>query len=131
MSKNTNKIIELAKSKSEETKNKVIEVVNEMLANGEKITFYSVYKKAGVSKSYVYNNEEIRLIIETYRKSSVKKKQGSEAKDVIIEAQKKKISELERKLKEFEKAETYKDKYEKILAENKVLKEQLKNAYEY
>lgn len=131
MNKNTSKIIELAKNKSEQTKNKVIEVINEMLVNGEKITFYSVYKRAGVSKSYVYKNEEVRLVIETYRKSSVKKKQGNEAKDVIIEAQKKKIKELERKIKELKKSETYKEKYERLLIENKELKKQLENAYTY
>lgn len=79
-----------------------------MLSSDEKIIFYSVYKKSGVSKSFVYNNQEIKTIIEIYRKDFLKKKQGKEAKDVIIETQKKKISNLEKQIREYEKAETTK-----------------------
>lgn len=129
--KNTDKIISMAKTKTEVTKNKVIDTVNKMLQDGEKITFYSVYKNSGVSKSFVYNNDEIRLIIETYRRSPIKRKQSKESKDVIIETQKKKILELERLLNEFQKTENYKEKYEKLLVENEELRKQLKSAYEY
>lgn len=52
----TQKIVEIIRKKSEEKKEYVLEVINAMLRNEEKITFYSVYKKAGVSKSFVYNN---------------------------------------------------------------------------
>lgn len=129
--KNTDKIIAMAKTKTEETKNKVIDTINKMLEDGEKITFYSVYKNSGVSKSFVYNNDEIRMIVETYRQSPVKRNRTKESKDVIIETQKKKILELEKQLKEFQKTETYKEKYERLLVENEELKKQLKSAYEY
>ena len=46
----SNKIVELTKKKSQEKKEYVLEVIDAMLRNGEKITFYSVYNKAGVSK---------------------------------------------------------------------------------
>ena len=99
MSKNTSMIVLMAKEKTEERKQKVIETVNKMLENKEKITFYSVYQKAGVSKSFIYKNEDLRKLIESYRQSPIKKVQGKDAKDIIIESQKRKISELEKQFK--------------------------------
>lgn len=52
--KNTSKIVSLAKEKTEEKKKLVIDTINQMIENEEKITFYSVYQKAEVSKSFVY-----------------------------------------------------------------------------
>lgn len=121
----------LAKEKSEEKKQKVIDTINKMIENEEKITFYSVYQKAGVSKSFVYNNEEIRDVIEHHRKNPTKKVQSKDAKDVIIESQKRKIKELEKEVKALQKDESWKEKYEKLLKENKELKQQLETAYKY
>ena len=129
--KNTSKIVTLAKEKSEEKKQKVIDTINKMLENDEKISFYSVYQKAGVSKSFVYNNEEIREVIEHHRKNPTKKTQSKDAKDVIIESQKRKIKELEKEIKALQKDESWKEKYEKLLEENKKLKQQLETAYKY
>ena len=47
---------------------------------------------------------------------------------VNINSQKQKIKELEKYQKE---NENYKEKYEQLLKENKSLKEQLKNSYDY
>ncbi|GAA0504322.1 hypothetical protein GCM10008986_34820 [Salinibacillus aidingensis] len=129
--KNTSKIVSMAKEKTEEKKQMVIETINKMIECDEKITFYSVYQKAGVSKSFVYNNEEIREVIEQHRKSSIKKTQTKDAKDVIIESQKRKIKELEKEIKQYQKDELWKDKFEKLDEENKQLKIQLQQAYKY
>lgn len=129
--KNTEKIVALAKEKTEVKKKKVLDTINEMVNNGEQITFYSVYQKAGVSKSFVYGNKEIRNVIEFYRENPIKMARSKDAKDVIIDAQKKKIKELEKKIKEFEKEESWKQKYEKLYEENKELKRQLEKAYKY
>lgn len=128
MSNKTDKIIEIAKKKSEETENKVVKVIKEMVKNEEKINFYSVYQKAGVSKSFVYNNPTIRELIEKYRSNPIKNKQTQDTKDVIIETQRKRIKELEKQLKN---SVDYKTKYEKLLKENKELKKQLETAYDY
>lgn len=129
--KNTSKIVSMAKEKTEEKKQIVINTINEMIANGEKITFYSVYQKAGVSKSFVYNNKEIREVIEKHRKSPSKKTQTKDAKDVIIESQKRKIKELEKEIKQLQKDELWKVKYEKLYEENKKLEKQLEKSYKY
>lgn len=129
--KNTNKIVSLAKDKSEQKQKEVIKAINEMIKNEDKITFYSVYQKAGVSKSFVYNNKEIRNLIETHRKTTIKMSQSQDAKDVIIESQNRKIKELEKEILSLIKDETWKDKHDKLLAENKQLKLQLEKAYKY
>lgn len=129
--KNTNKIVSLAKEKSEQKQQMVLDTINEMIKNEEKITFYSVYQKAGVSKSFVYNNEEIRQLIESHRKTTVKKRQSQDAKDVIVDSQKRKIKELEKEIRSLKKDESWKDKHDKLLAENKQLKLQLEKAYRY
>lgn len=121
----------MAKEKTEEKKQIVINTINEMIANGEKITFYSVFQKAGVSKSFVYNNKEIREVIEKHRKSPSKKTQTKDAKDVIIESQKRKIKELEKEIKQLQKDELWKVKYEKLYEENKKLEKQLEKSYKY
>lgn len=131
MSKNTSMIVLMAKEKTEERKQKVIETVNKMLENKEKITFYSVYQKAGVSKSFIYKNEDLRKLIESYRQSPIKKVQSKDAKDIIIDSQKRKISELEKQFKLQQKDESWKEKYEKLYEENKQLKLQLEKAYRY
>ena len=129
--KNTNKIVTLAKEKSDEKKQKVIDTINKMIESGEKITFYSVYQKAGVSKSFVYNNKVIREVIEQHRKNPTKRSQSKDAKDVIIESQKRRIKELEKEINVLEKDEMWKEKYEKLNEENKQLKTQLEKAYKY
>ena len=135
-SHNTEKIVQIAKLKTEYTKKRVISIIEEMLKNSEKITFYSVCSKALVSKSFVYNNKEIRILIEKYRGKHVKPVQTVSAKDVIIELLKsqihdleKKIHDLSKKLDMIKKDELWKEKYEKLLEENKELKKQLEKLY--
>lgn len=126
---NCDKMIETNKQRTQDTHDKVLKTLNEMLKNNENITYYSVAKKTGVSRSFLYKDEEIKTFIDKYKTSkSTKKIQSQDAKDVIINAQKQKIKELEKYQKE---NENYKQKYDQLLKENKSLKEQLKNSYEY
>ncbi len=129
--KNTERIVSMAKEKTESKKKLVIDTINRMIDEDDKITFYSVFQKAGVSKSFVYNNQEIREIIEHHRKSPIKKTQTKDAKDIIIESQKRKIKELEKELSKYRKDELWKEKYEKLKDEHEELKIQLQKAYDY
>ena len=129
MSKKYDKIVELSKNKSKITENKVLKTIDKMRKNNEKITYYSVYKSANVSKSFVYNNKKIRSLIEKLREKNIKVKQNNNSKDIIIEAQNKKIKELKKEIKEIKKDETWEEKYYKAKKENKELKEQLKKLY--
>lgn len=129
----TTRIRELAKEKSEKRKVEVIKIIKLMIKNGESVSFYSVSKKSGASKSYLYNNEEIYNIIKEARGKDTEKKKTTESKDSIINMLNLKIKKLESEIKSLkeENSESYKLKYEKVLEENSKLKEQLKNSYNY
>lgn len=94
----------------EEAHRKALEAIRELEASGKAINFSSVGKQSGVSRSYLYDNESVRRIIEEYRTVSVQHEMNrrakydktSHSKDVIIKAKDKRIAKLEeenRKLK--------------------------------
>ena len=56
-----------AKTELEEKKQKLLEVIDEMIENGERISFYSVASKANCSRTFLYNFEFIRNKIEKNR----------------------------------------------------------------
>lgn len=57
----------IAKHELDEKKQKVLEVINEMIENGERISFYSVASKANCSRTFLYNFDLIRDKIEKNR----------------------------------------------------------------
>lgn len=125
----TDKIVKLTKKKSEEKRDYVLEVINSMIRNEEKITFYSVYKKAGVSKSFVYNNEEIRRRIEMCRSGAITKDEVKDNKDILIDQLSNENEILRKKLKEYNKDELWKVKYENKKKEADMLKERLERLF--
>ena len=125
----TDKIVKLTKKKSEEKRDYVLEVINSMIRNEEKITFYSVYKKAGVSKSLVYNNEEIRRRIEMCRSGAITKDEVKDNKDILIDQLSNENEILRKKLKEYNKDELWKVKYENKKKEADMLKERLERLF--
>ena len=129
----TLKIAEMAKRKSIKRQKEVLDVIASMIKNGEKVTVYSVQKKTGASKSYLYNNEKIKEAIKQEREEKTANTRTNESKDAIIKVLKMTIKNLEKEIKELKgnNSDSYKLKYEKVVNENKQLKEQLKNAYNY
>lgn len=132
---NTDKIINMKKEESIRKEKFVLDIINRMALEHKEITFTTVYKEAGVSKPYVYKNDNIRNAISHYMEHPVHSVKTKDSQDVIISMQKEKIKELERQIikmqKEFEADSIYKQKYEKVLEENKALKKQLERAYQY
>lgn len=111
MAKNTQGLRKYAKEKAKITLEKVDKAIRELSLNGEKINFNSVMISSGVSKTFLYNNKEVRGRIEDLRNKQVNKEMNQRAKydkttkskDIIIMAKDKKIKQLEdenRKLKE-------------------------------
>lgn len=95
----------------EKAHKKAMEAIQELEAAGKVINFSSVGKQSGVSRSYLYDDESVRRIIEEYRTESVQNKMNrrvkydktSSSKDVIIKEKDKCIARLEeenRKLKD-------------------------------
>lgn len=60
----------ISKTKTQNTLNKVLSAIADMDRQGEKITFYAVAKRAGVSKAFLYQNVKARSTIEALRKKS-------------------------------------------------------------
>lgn len=110
---NTIGLLKHAEEKKKAAITKVDLAIKTIIKNEGNVNFNAVSKIAGVSKSYLYKNNEIRERIEILRKqteisktSKTKKRILTESsKDVIITAKNNKIKELN--------------------AENKYLKEQL------
>lgn len=111
MAGSTKGLREYAKYKSEITLEKVNKAIRELSLTEQKINFNSVSQLSGVSKTYLYNNEEVKNRIEELRQKQLSKTMNqrakydktSKSKDIIIMAKDKKIKELEqenRKLKE-------------------------------
>lgn len=128
--KRTDKITEMAKSKSSQRQNEVLAVISEMELAGEKITFYSVQQKTHASKSYLYGNETIRAAIEAAR-GRPEATRSAESNQVVIKTLKKKIAALEEENRALRASSTvdYKAKYLALQKENEEVKTQLKNAY--
>ena len=111
MADNTKGLKEYAKQRSQMALEKVDKAIRELPLTEQKINFNSVAQLSGVSKTFLYNNQEIKKRIEELRDKQVnrtinqraKYDKTSKAKDIIIMAKDKKIRELEeenKKLKE-------------------------------
>ncbi|WP_017416631.1 DUF6262 family protein [Clostridium tunisiense] len=111
MAGSTKGLKEYAKNKSKITLEKVDKVIRELSLTEQKINFNSVSQLSGVSKTFLYNNKDIKKRIEELRDKQVNKTMNqrakydktSKSKDVIILAKDKRIKQLEdenKKLKE-------------------------------
>lgn len=111
MADNTKGLKEYALKRSQMALEKVDKAIRELSLTEQKINFNSVSQLSGVSKTFLYNNQEIKKRIEELRDKQVsrtinqraKYDKTSKAKDIIIMAKDKKIRELEeenKKLKE-------------------------------
>lgn len=100
-----------AQEKTQLSIDKVDKAIRELSLSDKKINFNSVSELSGVSKTFLYKNEDIKGRIETLRNQQVNKAMNqkiktdktNKSKDIIIMAKDKKIKELEnenKKLKE-------------------------------
>ena len=111
MADHTEGLKKYAKQKTQLTLEKVDKAIRELSLNEEKINFNSVSQLGGVSKTFLYTNEDIRKRIEGLRDKQIcktmnqraKYDKSAKSKDIVIMAKDKKIKELEeenKKLKE-------------------------------
>ena len=111
MAGSTKGLKEYAQNKTKITLQKVDKAIRELSLGEQKINFNSVSNLSGVSKTFLYNNAEIKQRIEELRdkqteqviKQRLKYDKPDKTKDIIIMAKDKKIKELQeenRKLKE-------------------------------
>lgn len=129
-SNKTEKICNMAKDKAAHRQKEVLNYIKQMANKAEKITFYSVAKATGASKSYLYKNEIISKEICKYR-DATSTPRTKDSDKVIIQSLRLEIRTLKTKCETLEKAngESYKEKYEKMRKDNEELKRQLESAY--
>lgn len=97
--------------RSEEAKEKAERAVRELKEKREPVNFGSVHKKSGVSKHFLYENKEVRSLIEAERSQEEIRKEAlhskydktSKSKDVIIATKEKYIEKLEAENKQLRK----------------------------
>jgi hypothetical protein len=110
--RSTEAIVKMAKKKSIETKDKVDKTLKRLVLEGMTVNFNVVSKESGISKSWLYSNEDIRARIEDIRdkqkmspkqvkKSSTQRSEAS--KDNIITMLKERIKQLESENKKLHK----------------------------
>ncbi|MEK4248194.1 DUF6262 family protein [Paenibacillus sp. FSL W7-1287] len=126
--RNTSAIVAMAKDKTSKKVELVLLEINKMQKKNEKVTIYSVSKKTGVSRSFLYNNQVLFNKIDSIRNNDTR---SEDTIQTIVEAQKLKITKLEKEIAELKKNENFKKKYEDLLAQNRELKKQLEVAYSY
>ncbi len=89
--------------RKEESRKKAQSAIKVLEEEGKAVNFNSVHVQSGISKSFLYDDEEIRNLIGKHRMQKVKSEiawhkkydKTSDSKDVIIEAKDKRIKKLE------------------------------------
>lgn len=84
-------------------KEKAIKAIEDLKRKKELVNFSTVHKLSGVSKHFLYNNEEVRALIEAQRSDECQRNAAwhkkydktSKSKDVVIESKDKYIAKLE------------------------------------
>ena len=104
MNRNVEGLKKYAKYKKEETKKKVDTAIKQLSFKGKNINFNTVSKESGVSKSFLYNDLNIKSRIIELRNKQInteinqraKFDKTSKSKDIIIQVKDKRITELEK-----------------------------------
>lgn len=90
-------------ARKEKAKAKALEEIRLMQAEKVPVNFNSVHIRSGLSKNYLYNEPDLRKVIEECRefelelrkKAQERYDKTSKSKDVIIEAKNRRIAKLE------------------------------------
>ncbi len=101
--RNTAGVKKHAQMKSKETAQKVNQAIQRLIKTKAKINFNQVAMESGVSKAFLYNNQEIRNRIEELRKQqeglnspqTIKRNMTDASKDALIAAKNSRIKKLE------------------------------------
>lgn len=96
--KNIDQLIGLSKAKTEKCRAKVATCIDQLLADGENVSFYKVHLITGVSKSFLYSDEKSRELVENAR--SENKVSGDEGEDARYRAMRRRNSDLSKSIKE-------------------------------
>ena len=122
---NTENLLNASRRKASECHARTATAIREIVAAGEPLTFSSVMRMAGVSRTYLYQHEEFRKQI---MGNHYKPRQCQDSQTTLIHIQKAEIVRLKRELV---KAQQRLEKVNALEQEIKELKKQLRVAYSY
>ncbi len=105
-------IVALAKQRAVDKERIVLATIKELRDKKIEITFSGVAKAAGVSTNYLYKNPKLRETIVKLREGQNVEPDVDSA-NTVIAALKSRIKELEQQVKELERDELWKAKYER------------------
>ena len=117
------KMIEAQKEESKFKVEYVKQIVDEMVKEGIAITNYSVWKKSGLSKGFIYQNEEVKEYIEKFKSE----KSYNYRKFSQIDVYERKINDLEKEVAYLRRLlrNVQEENLESLYFENKVMKRRL------
>jgi hypothetical protein len=122
---NTDNLLNASKRKSRECHTRTASAIAEIIAAGKPLTFSSVMRAAGVSRTYLYQHDEFRKQI---MGNQYQPRQAQDSQAALIRIQKAEIARLKRELA---KAQKRLEKIDALESENQSLKRQLRTAYTY
>jgi hypothetical protein len=101
--RNTEGVKKHALKKSQDASQKVAQAIQRLIKTKAKVNFNQVATESGVSKAFLYNNQEIRNRIEGLRKQqeglnspqTIKRNMTDASKDSLIGAKNNRIKKLE------------------------------------
>ncbi|MCF0133951.1 MAG: transposase [Blautia sp.] len=96
--------------RTNKAREKALQTVNELKAEGMKVNFSTVSQRSGISRHFLYEDPETRRIIEEHRRNDVNNEinkrakfdQTAKSKDVIIAAKDRRIARLEEEKKKLQ-----------------------------
>jgi hypothetical protein len=106
--RNTVAVVAFARKKKEETAEKVEQAIKQLIKQNDRINFNTIATTAEVSKSYLYNQPDLRRRIESLRQQqrgatspkSLKRNMSDESKEALLEVVRERIRELEKENKQ-------------------------------
>jgi len=113
--RNTDGLKAFAQKKKANTLKKVNDAILRLIKDKAKINFNSVSMESVVTKTYLYNNQELRYKIETLRKQQeglespiqIKREMTDASKDILIAAKNKRIKEQVNEIKKLKEELAY------------------------
>lgn len=113
--RNTDGLKAFSQKKKANTLQKVNDAIQRLIKDKAKINFNSVSMESVVTKTYLYNNQELRDRIETLRKQQeglpspkqIKREMTDASKDILIAAKNKRIKEQVNEIKKLKEELSY------------------------
>lgn len=131
MKRNTKAMEEYNHKRGTDTRERVLNAIDKCKKEGE-ISVTIVCKIAGISRTYFTNHPDMRKVLDnaigSVNRNLKKRKQNQDSKDVLNKTLYAENIQLKKKIKELEKDETYKDKYDEKCSEIENLKLKLEEA---